>query len=168
MDELIHKLGIDWKLLLANAVTFLIVFWVLRRYAFGPIIRLLDQRRDMAANTVKDNQAAQAALAGADEQHKEIIAEARQQSGQILVQARGEAEQLKQRMVSEAKAAAEQIAEEMRADMRQERQRVMHEAKRDLATLVVTAAGRLVEREAGDEFDRQAAKEVLQEVEKIS
>lgn len=168
MEELIHKLGIDWKLLLANAVTFLIVLWVLRKYAFGPILKILDQRREMAAKTVAEKKAAAEALAGADAQHHEIIRDARSQAGQILVEARGQAEVMKHRLLEEAKLSAEKVMAEMKADIKRERAAMMADAKRELADIVTAAAGSLLENHAGQVFDAKAAEAALREVEKVS
>ncbi|MEK7537956.1 MAG: F0F1 ATP synthase subunit B, partial [Patescibacteria group bacterium] len=45
MGELVSKLGIDWKLLLANTLTFFLVLWILRRFAYRPIMDVLDRRQ---------------------------------------------------------------------------------------------------------------------------
>ena len=68
MSELIHNLGIDWKLLLANAVTFLIVLWVLRKFAFGPIMRALEQRQGTIAKGLADAKQQTEALAAFEEE----------------------------------------------------------------------------------------------------
>ena len=168
MGELIHKLGIDWRLLIANTITFFIVLWVLRRYAFHPILKVLDERRSMAAKTVEDKNAAAEALAGADAEQKEIVSQARREAGKMLVEARAEAETIKHRLVTEAQAEAAMVMATMRADMKREQQAALNEARRTISGLVVEAAGKLVDVKAGKAFDAAAAKEVIQHVEQRS
>ena len=45
MSDLLHKLGIDPWLLLSQAVNFLVLLWVLRRFAYGPLIEMMKKRR---------------------------------------------------------------------------------------------------------------------------
>lgn len=164
MGDLIHKLGIDWRLLVANIVTFLIVLAILQRFAFKPILRVLDKRRELAEKTVSQEKAAQAALAGADAQHKELVSAARREAGDILVEARAEAEALKERTINEAKDEAAKISTETRAELRREKAAMLSEAKQDLAELVVAAAGSLVDQKTGKQFDRKAADDVLKNI----
>lgn len=48
----IGALGVDGKALVIQLVTFLLAFWVLKKYAFGPIIKIMDQRRETIENGV--------------------------------------------------------------------------------------------------------------------
>jgi len=164
VGELIEKLGIDWKLLVANIVTFLIVLWVLRRFAFKPILKVLDDRRALAAKTVDQEKASREALAGAEAQHKEVVAQARREAGDVLVAARADAEALKQRMLDEAKVEANKIAADMRVELKRDRDAMLAGARKDLADLVVAAAGSLVEKKAGSAFDTQAVDEAIKHI----
>ncbi len=164
MGELIHKLGIDWKLLVANIVTFLIVLWVLRKFAFAPILKVLDARRALAAKTVDQEKATREALAGAEAQHKDIATQARREAGDILVAARAEAQVMRERLVADAKTDAEKVMSEARAELRRERTAMISEAKKDLATLVVQAAGLVIEKKSGKAFETQSAREALEEL----
>lgn len=164
MNELIHKLGIDWRLLIANAVTFLIVVWILKRYAFKPILRVLDERRRLAEKTVTDQKEAEAVRHSADEQHTEIVREARQQAGEIMVHARADADGLIEREKHAAQKMSQQIQTQAAAEARRERERIMAAARAELANVVVEAAGRLVNEKAAKDFDAQAVDQILKQV----
>ena len=58
MQELITKLGIDWKFLIAQIVNFLVLLFVLYKFAYGPILAMLEKRQKKIEKGLKDAEAA--------------------------------------------------------------------------------------------------------------
>ena len=81
MDELIHKLGIEWKLLLAQIVNFIILLILLRKFLYKPLLKLMNNRRQKIVEGLEK------AKKGEEEFQK--IAELREKE---LVKVQGEAE----------------------------------------------------------------------------
>ena len=71
--EVLAKLGIDWKLLIAQAVNFLVLLWILRRYAYGPILRVLEARTARIEQGLKDAQASELKLQSAADEEKKLL-----------------------------------------------------------------------------------------------
>ena len=63
--EIFAKLGIDWKLLIAQAINFAVLFWVLRRYAYKTMLDFLEKRTVRIEKGLQDAEAAQAKLKSA-------------------------------------------------------------------------------------------------------
>ncbi len=80
MQELIRQFGVDWKLLLAQVANFLILMYLLKRFAYGPIIRMLNDRRTKIKEGMEASEAAQVRLSEANKTRDEIILKAEKES----------------------------------------------------------------------------------------
>lgn len=128
----IGALGIDGKAFVIQLTTFLLAFWVLKRFAFKPIIKLMDERRrtieagvELGEQMKKDKAALDAkvaeALANARSEADGIIAAAQESSRQVVREAEDKATQkaagiLKaadERIVSDTKRARKQLEGEI-------------------------------------------------------
>jgi len=81
-----------------TAITFVIVFFVLRKLAFGRIQALIDQRRDRIREALDAADQARDEARALLEEHRKLIAEARAHSEEILVEARKDAEAQRERV----------------------------------------------------------------------
>lgn len=118
MQELIHKLGIDWKLLLAQAVNFLIILGILRFTVYKPLLKMLGERRRRIEQGLKDSEEASKKLGEVDAAYKQKIAEAEKESLVILSKLERHAKEKEAEILRIAKsketeilATAEKIAE---------------------------------------------------------
>ena len=66
MEQLFEAFGIDWKLLLAQAVNFGVLFVALTYFLYKPVLKTLDERKQKVAKGVTDAEAAEKMLAEAD------------------------------------------------------------------------------------------------------
>ena len=85
--EVLAKLGIDWKLLIAQAVNFVVLLWVLRLYAYRPILRALEARTKKIEQGLQDAAQSQKKLQAVVEEEKQIMAAAREEARDILLKA---------------------------------------------------------------------------------
>src|SRR6266571_2686055 len=88
-------------LMIWTFVCFFITFYVLRRYAFGPIQKMLDDRREQIRRSIEEAEDARAEARKLLEEHRALMNQARADAEQILVEARRTAESLEQRMRDE-------------------------------------------------------------------
>ena len=88
MSELLSKLGIDWKLLIAQIINFLVLLFVLWKFAYGPILAILDKRTKKIEQGLKDAEASRKKLADSEERQKEILKMARTEGKEIVEKAR--------------------------------------------------------------------------------
>src|SRR5580698_6930849 len=80
-------LGIDGKAFIIQLVTFLLAFWVLKRWAFGPIVRLMDQRRQTIEDGVSLGEQMRKDKAELDAKVTDELANARSQADGIIAEA---------------------------------------------------------------------------------
>lgn len=109
MSELLQKLGIDWKLLLAQAVNFLIILVVLRLTVYKPLIKMLHERKNRIEQGLKDASDAKTRLGEVEVVAKEKIAGAEKESLQILAKVEKTAKEKEDQLMRAAKAKEEEM-----------------------------------------------------------
>jgi F-type H+-transporting ATPase subunit b len=130
-------LGIQWKMLFAQTISFSIVFFVLWRFAYRPIFAMLEARRQKIAEAMADAEKIKAELAHTEAERKRILAQAGDQANGLIEQARTAAARVREVETQKAIAAAEQIVTKAREAAAQDHARMLAELKREVGRLVV-------------------------------
>lgn len=142
--EVFAKLGIDWKLLIAQAVNFIVLLWVLRRYAYQPILKALEARTKKIEQGLKDAALSQEKLASSVEEEKKVMAAAREEAREILLKAEASAKERDARMLEETKGKIDKMITDADLHLAEEKARLIREAKTELSELVITATERVL------------------------
>ena len=135
--------GFDTKIFLSQVISFIIVALVLRRFAYKPILAVLEERRQRIAEGLLNAEKIKQQLAEAEQRHAEILAKANAQAQKMIDEARESAEHIGERKQQEAIVAAEQIIAKGREATVLERERTMTELKRELGRLVVDTTAKV-------------------------
>jgi F-type H+-transporting ATPase subunit b len=130
-------LGIQWKILLAQTVSFSLVFFVLWRYAYKPIFSMLNARRDKIAEALANAEKIKADVAKTEAERQKILADAGDQANKLIDDARQAAVRVREQETQKAIAAAELIVTKAREAAGQERSQMLTELKREVGRLVV-------------------------------
>src|SRR6266446_965304 len=135
--------GWDPRLFFSQVISFIIVALLLKRFAYKPILNVLQQRRQQIAQAHLNAEKIKQQLAEAEQRHAEILAKANAEAQKMIEEARTSAAHLADRKQQEAIAAAEQILAKAREASAIEHERTMESLKRELGRLVVdtTAKG---------------------------
>ena len=88
MSQLFSAFGLDWRLLLINLLNFGLLLWLLRRYAYGPLTKMLSDRRTLIQTGVANAAAAEAQLKEVVDARSTMLAEAGKEADTILSNAR--------------------------------------------------------------------------------
>jgi F-type H+-transporting ATPase subunit b len=135
----IAALGFDLKAFIIQLVTFLLIFYILKRFAFGRIVDLLEKRRQ----TIEDGVTLSAKMAQEKEKlDKEVArlrAEARRESEQLLDDTKAQAIAILKEAETNAAERANQIIEEARAKIDDETARARRNLEKEMVDLVVEA-----------------------------
>jgi len=103
MSELIGKLGLDWKLLLAQAVNFLVILIVLRLTLYKPLVRILWERRERIEQGLRDAENAGTRLQEVEAIGKERLAEKEKEAMQVMARAEAAGKQKEAELLASAK-----------------------------------------------------------------
>jgi len=152
-----------WQIL-ASLANLLILTWILKRFLFKPVKKILDARR---AAIDADYAQAAAAKAEAEEDrlnYEAAMAAAQQTSDQIISEATRTAEHRGSEIVAEAREKATDIRRQAEADALLERKKAEDDMKREIADVSTRLTGKLLQREINEEDHRALIDSFLQEI----
>jgi F-type H+-transporting ATPase subunit b len=148
-------------LMIWTLVTFVIVLIVLKKYAFGPIQKMIDARRDQIRQSIEEADNAREQARALLEEHKALMQEARGQAEQILAEARKTREAMELRMREETETERQRRLEETRKEIAAETARALQQIRDEVAELTVEAASRVVGRTLDSDRDRELIAEAI-------
>jgi F-type H+-transporting ATPase subunit b len=135
--------GWDPRLFFSQVISFIIVALLLKRFAYKPILNVLQQRREQIAQAHLNAEKIKQQLAEAEQRHAEILAKANAEAQKMIEEARSSASHLADRKQQEAIAATEQILAKAREASAIEHERTMSQLKRELGRLVVETTAKV-------------------------
>lgn len=126
-------------LMIWTLVAFALTFFVLKRYAFGPIQKTIDARRERIRSAVEEADNARREARDLLEQHRELIGQAKTESAEILAEARRVADSQRERVKEETEADRQRRLEETRKQIEAETARALEQIRAEVANLALIA-----------------------------
>ena len=139
-----EALGINGSFLLVQIVNLIIVYVVVSKWIVGPIISMLEKRRETIAQGIEDARVAADARANAEKEAEKIIAEAQTKASHVVREANERAESVARDVKSAAEAEAGKAREKALAGVEEERARILGDLRGQVAALAIAAAQKLV------------------------
>lgn len=156
--------GVSATGIIAQVILFLIVYLILKKYAFGPIQGMLEERSQTIANAQANAEKIRAELASTEKRIDEMLAEANADSQKMINEAKESAdkvgEQRKQQAIVEAKIIVEKAAIAAEA----ERKETMSKLKAEFGRLVVDATSKVTGKELTGADQERISKETASEL----
>jgi F-type H+-transporting ATPase subunit b len=160
-----QSLGLDWRILLAQTISFSIVFFVLWKFAYGPIFAMLQARREKIAESLANAEKIKGDVARTEAERQKILADAGDKANKLIDEGRQAAARVREEETQNAIAAAEQILAKAREAAGQERVQMLAQLKREVGRLVVqtttTVTGKILtsddQRRLAEETEKQLA-----------
>ena len=161
VQQIANTFGVDWPHLVAQMISFSIVCILLYRFAYKPILEILEERRRQIAQGLAETEKIRTELAQAEAKCRSIILEANGQATKLIDEAHTAAGRVQQQETQKAIAAAEQILAKSREAAAQEHARMLIELKREVGQLVVQAATMLTGKILTKEDQRRLAEDTI-------
>jgi F-type H+-transporting ATPase subunit b len=149
-------------LMIWTLICFGIAFFILRKYAFGPIQKTIDARRDRIRQAVEEADNARNEARELLEQNRAILAQARNESADILAEARKVAEAQMARAKEEAEAERLRRLEDTRKQIEAETARSLDQIRSEVADLTVEATQRVVGKVLDADDQRRLIEEAVE------
>ena len=130
-------LGIQWKILIAQTISFSIVFFVLWKYAYGPIFSMLEARKQKIADALANAEKIKTDVAQTEAERQRILADAGDKANKLIDEARQAAARVREQETQKAISEAGQIVIKAREAAAQERAQMLASLKREVGRLVV-------------------------------
>jgi len=159
IEQIARTFGVDWPHLIAQMISFGIVCFLLYRFAYGPVLRMLADRRRLIAESLANADKVKAELARTETQRKEVMAQANAQATQFIEEARAAADVLLKKETKKAIAAAEEIIVKAHQAAAQDHARMLAELKQEVGRLVVETTSAVTGKILTMEDQRRLAEE---------
>ena len=156
--------GLNWWLFLSQCISFAIVCFLLHKFAYRPILNILEERRQRIAEGLANADRIKVQLAEAQKTSNEILAKANAEAQKMIDDARTAAKTLGEKQAQQAIAEAEQIVAKARSAANVEHERMMTELRRELARLVVDATARVTGKILTPDDQRRLSEEAAREI----
>jgi len=164
VEEIARTFGVDWPHLTAQIISFGIVCVLLYWFAYQPVLRMLETRRQQIAQGQANTEKINAALAGIEAQRQGIMAEAQAQSTRLIAEARDVAKRLREQETQRAVASAEHILQKAQEAATQEHVRMLAELKQEVGRLVVQTTAAVIGKVLTPEDQRRLAEEAAKQL----
>jgi F-type H+-transporting ATPase subunit b len=164
LRETAETFGWNWKLFLSQVISFVIVALLLRRFAYKPILAVLEERRRKIEEGQLNAEKIRKELAEAEKRYQEIVTKANADAQKMIDEARESAAHLSERKQQEAIAAAEQIIAKAREAAALEHERTMESLKHELGRLVVETTAKVTEKVLTPEDQRRLQEEAARQL----
>ncbi len=159
--ELFEKLGVDWRLLVAQIVNFLILMGALFFILYKPLIAVLEKRRARIDESLKNAERISSELKHTTDEQSRILSVARNEAQRIVNEARNQVEQAREATVAQAREEALKIIHQSRQQIAHDREQLIREVRAEVAGLITRATEKVIGEKLTAERDRALVSQVL-------
>ena len=146
-------------LMIWTIVRFLIALFVLKRYAFGPIQKAIDERRDRIRQSIDEADRAREEARNLLEEHRKLLGKAKSDAEEILAEARKQSEAQRERVREETEADRQRRLEDTKKQIAAETQRSLDQIRAEVAELTLVATAKVT----GKVLDRDDHRKLIEE-----
>ncbi len=141
--ETAKAFGVNWPLFISQTISFCIVAFLLHRFAYKPILLVLEERRQRISEGLANAEKIKAELAKTEQARKQVLDAANGQATQLIEEARAAAARLLEQESQKAIATAEQIVAKAREAAAADHNRMLTELRREIGQLVVQTTAKV-------------------------
>jgi|SRR3989344_1916420 len=118
--NILNDFGVNPILVVAQAVNFLIILFILKKFMYKPILEIIKKRENEVSEGIKNTEEAQKKLEEAIEKEKEILSNAKTQAEKIIATARDESEEIKAQIEETTKKDTQRLVEQAKETIKEE------------------------------------------------
>jgi len=159
---LLDSLGIDVKMLVLQSVAFLLLLFILSKYVYPILLKMIDDREKKIEESLKAAEVAQQAADESEHKTEKLLAEARKQAGEIVTQAKTEASAVVEKAAKKAKDEATHIAEQAQTDIARQVERARRDLKKEMINLVADATEKVARTKVDAKADANLLEQSIQ------
>lgn len=155
--------GFNWSLFFSQAISFMIVCFLLQRFAYKPILQVLAERRRQIKEGLENAEKIKQQLAESEVRYAEILAKANADAQKLIEEARASSSALAERRQQQAVSEAEQIIAKAREATALEHDRILGELKREVGRLIVDTTAKVTGKVLTSEDQKRLSEEAARQ-----
>jgi len=149
--QIFEQFGVTWPKFIAQTIIFIVVYWFLAKFAFGPIVNVLDERRRRIAEAQDNAEKVKQQLADAEKRYAEILAKADAEAKSLIDEARASAE-------------AEGVVRKAHESIEQDRRKMEAEVKSAMVSLVAATTSKVTGKVLTADDQKRLNEETIKEI----
>ena len=147
-------------------ITFLLLFYVLAKFAWKPLLKMLEERENLIKNSLGDAEKARQELEKLNSESEAIISQARSDAQSILADGKAAAEKIKEDTISKAKDEADKIREDVQHQIQVEKDKAITDIKKEVVDLSISVAEKLINKNISEQDNSSLIEESLKKIKK--
>ena len=151
MDLLTPSFGLIFWTLLA----FIVVFFILKKFAWKPILKSLDEREKLISGSLETAERVKAEMAQMKSENEALLAKAREERSQMMKEARDTRDKIVNEAKDQAKLEASRIVTEAQQAIQQQKMAAITDVKNQVGMLVVEVAEKILRRELNNKSEQE-------------
>jgi F-type H+-transporting ATPase subunit b len=152
-------MNIQIGVIVTQILGFLVIFLIMRKFAWGPILKLLEERREKIRGSFDDIERQKSEVAGLRTQYEAELKTIEAQARQKMNEALAEAQKMAQDIEASARERSRAELEKLKGDIEREYQSARVRLKEDIVNVALTSAERMV----GEKLDRERQKKLVED-----
>jgi F-type H+-transporting ATPase subunit b len=160
MGEKLAELGVNLPVLIAQVVSFVLLFILLRQFAYKPILRMLDERSRRIRESIEQTETIKEQAARAEQESKQRIEAGIREGQELIAKAARAGEEVRQQAQQKAQDEATALVARAREEIQRERDEAIGSVRKEFADLTIMAAEKVIDRS----LDRNAHRDVIDKV----
>ena len=161
-----NKFGVNWPMFISQCISFAIVAFLLHRFAYKPVLKVLEERREKIAEGLANAEQIKKELANVQGKSQEILNQANVQGNKLIEEARLSAAKILEQESQKAIATANEIITKARQANEAELARMKAELRREVGRLVVVTTAKVTGKILTPEDQQRLAEETNQQLAK--
>jgi len=162
--ELLGNLGINTKLFIAQLINFAILLFVLKKFAYQPILKVLDDRKNKIEKGLKEADEARKKLEQITVKEKEVLDKANKKATKILLEAEEKAEKSRAEAVKETEEKIDSLMKKAEERIQEKKEQMLRDLKKDVADLVVVATEKVLEEKIDENKDKELIEKAVERI----
>lgn len=159
--DILSKVGFDWQVALANFVNFLIIFLILKKFAFGPINKTITERQKKIDDGIENAKKAETDLLMAEEIRERKIEEAKMQANTIIGEAQNKGNSIIEVSKEEGLELKASIISEGEKQIAQKKEMIKIEVEKETAGIIIDGLEKVLRESFTEEQQKSYIKKVL-------
>ena len=154
----------DPGLILWTIVTFVALAWVLKKFAWKPILAIIEAREKTIQEALDESKRAREAADEALAKNRELMAQARGEAAKIVTEGQKQAERIRTELLAKARTDSAAVLEQGRRQIEFETKQAVAELKGTVVQVALDAAGKLIQSSMDEARHRQLVEKYLEEL----
>lgn len=150
--------------LIAQILNFLVLVFVLAKFAYKPVVKIMDERKNKIASDLEAAEKAKTDAEAVKAEYDAKLAEAKQEAQAIIDAARKTAQAAHDKIMADTKAEQDQVVATAKEAIAMEKKKAMDDIRVQVINLSMIAASKIVEQKLGSEEDKQMAGKIVDSI----